>query len=128
MSRSSLMLIFSKTGRRCCCTWTCTLTLKISYESFYFLYLLEENHCHSNPCQNNGTCNPLQRPPYYHCTCKISFYGDYCESKIKKSLKKFEEVFHINKYHVKLPCKFFFYILLYSSREFFRQYNVFKLF
>jgi hypothetical protein len=37
------------------------------------------DQCHSNPCQNSGTCLSTSKPNLFFCLCDDYHYGDECQ-------------------------------------------------
>ena len=59
------------------------------------------DHCHSNPCENNGTChNSLHG---YQCSCPGGFHGTDCEEGNKRFFLTTEE--HSEEEILMIQCK-----------------------
>lgn len=59
------------------------------------------NPCESNPCQNNGVCESIQRagkPPTFSCTCPYYFFGSLCETLITPDFKLYFEKAEVGNY------------------------------
>ncbi|XP_065651707.1 fibropellin-1 isoform X10 [Hydra vulgaris] len=47
-------------------------------EGFTGAHCQEVNHCHPQPCLNNGVCHPVDYNPFFICQCKVGFIGIKC--------------------------------------------------
>ena len=77
--------------------------ISVFFFSSYFFFVIVEDHCYSQPCLNNGSCENSANG--YQCKCVMGFQGHNCQGegikfKHKTSIK--QEYMHQEKRQVEI--------------------------